>query len=224
MLVRFSVPVGKARPVGASCGLPVQPLVQALDLGHRLVEPELVALPALCCLAESPPRDRIVQQARDFITESDEIAWRDEYTLAFVLEDRRDAAHAARDDGLACCHPLEDRQRHALETRGENENVHRGQEVRHVGVRTVPEEEGRDAELGGEALEPPSLGPVTHHDEPKPREVRGQPAQCTQRRLELFSGRRPHTVPTTGSEAAMPSLALTRSPFPAGRSGIPLGM
>jgi len=52
----------------------VQPLVKALELGDRLVKPELLSLTALCCVAESTTLGRVVQQAGNRIRECHVVA------------------------------------------------------------------------------------------------------------------------------------------------------
>src|SRR5436190_2709039 len=96
----------------------MQPLVEALYLGNRLLEPEPVALAALCSLTQSLSLVRIVQQPRYLVGERGVVARGDQQGFATMLEDRRDAAHAAGDDRLTGGHPFEDRKGHTLEAGG----------------------------------------------------------------------------------------------------------
>lgn len=113
------------RSVVAGRSFRVQPLVQALEQGDRLVEPECLSLPASRSLAESLSLTGIVEQARNLVRESGVVAWRDQHGVAAVLDDRRNAAHAARHDRLAGSHPLEHREWHTFEARGADEDIHR---------------------------------------------------------------------------------------------------
>ena len=103
-----------------------------------------------------------------------------------VLKECGNAAYSARDNGLACGHPLEYRERHTLEARGADEDVHRRHETGHLFVCSMAEKSGRNAQLLGKSLEPGALRSVTYHDESQLGPVRSQPAKSPQCGLELF--------------------------------------
>jgi len=108
--------------------------------------------PLLRRIPESPPLGTIIEQAVDPLREGDVVAWRHEHRLPAVFEHGGDAADATGDDRLAGGHPLEQSEGHALETGGADDNVHRGEQVGHLGVRSLADKRRRRSQLACEAL------------------------------------------------------------------------
>src|SRR4051812_20005633 len=125
----------------------VQPMVEALELGDRLVKPELLSLTPLCGVAESTAFGRVVQQAGNRIRERDVVTRSNQQGFLAVLQDCGNAANTARDNCLPCRHPLEYREGHTFEARRADEDIHRRQESRHLFVRSLPEKNGRNPQL-----------------------------------------------------------------------------